>query len=443
MLATATCFAGLLRGQTCGDLTVTKTETGNVIPWPWDIPTAQIERCDLFNLELAGFTVPLDDPDSNNSLSGGISWNLSGAANTVANVITSGWKVPLNWANVSCTQRKVERIAYMGGYVSQYAFHVGGGGPRGRDTVGHVCGSYSLVVSALSPTTLEVPIHISGSVAAAESFGNPGTTYGQATLSLDGSVNGVGFGPQSASVTSTSVIPDQASVDFTVRVPVNAFGPTPVTVQWDAEVEVITRAQGAGFAGLISGAATAIADFPNTVEIGNLTGPGGAPLPPCVTVADASSGAQFAWTNGTAYCTAKTNSLGCVPAIESSGTPSSTAASGFIVRARGIRNNKAGLLAYSTAGSISGPFQGGTLCVAPPVRRCVLVDSGGSAPSLDDCSGVFEIDMNAFAQGHLGGSPVPELRQVGTRVWCQWWGRDPGAPSNTTLSDALEYSICE
>jgi hypothetical protein len=143
------------------------------------------------------------------------------------------------------------------------------------------------------------------------------------------------------------------------------------------------------------------------------------------------------------YCTAKVNSLGCTPTLAWTGVPSATAGAGFRVFTSNVRNNQPGLLMYGTSGRAATPFQGGTLCVALPVRRSVALNSGGS-PSGNDCSGVYLIDMNAFAQGFLGGAPLSALQVAGTVVNCQFWGRDSGfpAPNDTTLSNALEYTAC-
>jgi len=145
----------------------------------------------------------------------------------------------------------------------------------------------------------------------------------------------------------------------------------------------------------------------------------------------------------TAFCTAKTTGNGCVPAIGSSGTPSASAGSGFFVNATNMINNKSCLLFYGVTGQGNAPFQGGTLCVKAPIRRTPGTTTGGNPPP-NDCSGVPSIDMNLFAVGGLGGSPLPSLTVIGTVVNCQWWGRDPGfaAPNNTQLSDGLEYTIC-
>lgn len=62
---------------------------------------------------------------------------------------------------------------------------------------------------------------------------------------------------------------------------------------------------------------------------------------------------------------------------------------------------------------------------------------------MSDCSGQWTLDVNAFSSGLLGGSPSPALRQPGTRVDCQWWGRDPGFPPpfNSALTEALEFVV--
>jgi hypothetical protein len=143
------------------------------------------------------------------------------------------------------------------------------------------------------------------------------------------------------------------------------------------------------------------------------------------------------------YCTAKLNSLGCTPTIGFSGVPSATAGSGFIVTATNVINNKNGLLFYGVTGQVAGPFQGGTLCVKPPIKRTGSINSGGNPPP-NDCSGIYALDMNAFAVSPGPPIPLAALQLPGTVVDCQWWGRDPGfaAPNNTTLSNGLEYTVC-
>lgn len=134
------------------------------------------------------------------------------------------------------------------------------------------------------------------------------------------------------------------------------------------------------------------------------------------------------------YCAAEVNSLGCTPAIGSSGVPSASAASGFLVTCDDALSQRAGLFYYGLAGPNLLPFQGGLRCVEAPVRRTPLTTSGGSA-SLD-CSGVFSIDFNAWIAG--GSDPALVASQ---RVWGQWWSRDSGSSFSTNLSDAIVFEL--
>lgn len=137
------------------------------------------------------------------------------------------------------------------------------------------------------------------------------------------------------------------------------------------------------------------------------------------------------------YCSAKVNSCGTLPAIGYVGQSSAKAASGFTLSAWNIRAGKSGLLVYTSAGQASLPFGGGILCLAAPRKRSVpLLDTSGT-PSL--CDGTLSLDMNAFAQGALGGNPASFLLAPRTRVNVQFWARD--TPGNVTLSDALEYWV--
>ncbi|MDP6538626.1 MAG: hypothetical protein QF903_10380 [Planctomycetota bacterium] len=134
------------------------------------------------------------------------------------------------------------------------------------------------------------------------------------------------------------------------------------------------------------------------------------------------------------YCTAKPNSLGCVPAIAFAGEPSVTDPAPFLVTASAVLNQQFGLFFYGYAPALT-PFQDGTLCVSPPIERTVIQHSGG-AGAPPDCTGTYGLDFNARIQG--GADPG---LTAGTTVYGQYWSRDPQSASTTGLSDALQFTI--
>jgi hypothetical protein len=139
----------------------------------------------------------------------------------------------------------------------------------------------------------------------------------------------------------------------------------------------------------------------------------------------------------TSYCTAKVNSLGCVPAMTVSGMPSANAPQAFWVGARNFLNQKTGMLMYSTGGPAATPFQGGTLCIQTPIHRTPPHSTGGST-SGTDCTGMLAFDFNAWIDSNFDPVLVP-----GQFVWSQGWSRDPGfpPPGNSSLTDAEAFLI--
>lgn len=134
------------------------------------------------------------------------------------------------------------------------------------------------------------------------------------------------------------------------------------------------------------------------------------------------------------YCSAKISSLGCVPNIGWEGHPTSSGLDDFVVSADQIHNNQNGLLFYGAAAA-SQSFNGGTLCVAPPIQRLAVQASGGSGPPTNDCSGSF---AQSWTHGDFG---TPGLLP-GTTVFCQYWFRDSNSSGGSGLSNALEFTVC-
>ena len=116
------------------------------------------------------------------------------------------------------------------------------------------------------------------------------------------------------------------------------------------------------------------------------------------------------------YCTAKTNSLGCVPAIGSTGTAAASGADDFHILATQVVNHQNGILIWSR-GEKNVPFFGGTLCLDSPIKRTAIQNSGGSG-SGSDCSGVFDFH---FSQEYMAFKGVAAY----DAIYAQFWYRDP------------------
>jgi Tol biopolymer transport system component len=138
------------------------------------------------------------------------------------------------------------------------------------------------------------------------------------------------------------------------------------------------------------------------------------------------------------YCTGKLNSHGCVPAISSSGEPSASGATPFVLTAVDEVAGSPGVFVWSH-GSASTPFGGGTLCLQGPLTRTPPQAAVAHAAEIPNgpCTGAFAFDFGAaFIQGHA--------LSPGTTLFGQYVSRDIGfpAPNNVALSDAIRFTIC-
>jgi hypothetical protein len=131
------------------------------------------------------------------------------------------------------------------------------------------------------------------------------------------------------------------------------------------------------------------------------------------------------------YCVAKTNSLGCVPDLIVDGHATLTGPDDFWITATNVLNNKGGLLFWGYQ-SAQIPFHGGQLCVAPPVKRSTLQNSGGSTPPTTDCSGEFYANWTHADLSAIG---------AGVTLYGQFWYRDPASVGGDGLTAGVQWTI--
>jgi hypothetical protein len=124
-------------------------------------------------------------------------------------------------------------------------------------------------------------------------------------------------------------------------------------------------------------------------------------------------------TTGT-YCTAKLTSAFNLPAISFAGSPSQSAGT-FQVTLSGAIANVPAIVVWGDNPD-SAPFNGGILCIAPPLTRGPLVVTSGT--------------------GTVSYAPTILPSDVGKLRRYQWWFRDPGDAFGTGLSNGLIVTFC-
>jgi hypothetical protein len=137
------------------------------------------------------------------------------------------------------------------------------------------------------------------------------------------------------------------------------------------------------------------------------------------------------------YCAPKMNSLGCFPHVGYSGSPSASSPSPFLITGANVLNQKLALLLYGYGAKFT-PYQGSLLCIAPPLKRLAIQNSGGS-PSGLDCTGTLSTDFNARIRSGADPLLVP-----GATISARWYYRDPQDPAgfSSGLTDTLRFTIC-
>ena len=138
-----------------------------------------------------------------------------------------------------------------------------------------------------------------------------------------------------------------------------------------------------------------------------------------------------------AYCSGKQSSSGCITSLSTSNPDCmpDSGAGDYAVLTNEVEGFKNGILFFGVNGPTALPFQGGTLCVFPPLGRTPVQNSGGS---FGGCDGSYCLFVND------GGATNPLLDQgPGTSNWLQAWYRDPAQAdgTGTALSNALQLDF--
>lgn len=147
---------------------------------------------------------------------------------------------------------------------------------------------------------------------------------------------------------------------------------------------------------------------------------------------------------GASYCTAGVSNNSCSPVVSGSGSPSASAASGYVVTCSGMDGLRPSGMFYGL-GAAANPINaggGGTsfYCTTSPRQRLItpMPNTGGTAGA---CDGAISVDLNAWLSTHPSGLGSPF--GAGQTLYVQAFNRDNGNPSKgLVFSGGLAVTLC-
>lgn len=145
---------------------------------------------------------------------------------------------------------------------------------------------------------------------------------------------------------------------------------------------------------------------------------------------------ELAWQ---AFCGTSTSQNGCTPTMSATGFPSASGASGFTLTMDGLDGQRPSSMVYGlTQVSVAWAIGSSSVrCAGFPWSR---VTSGVASGTLGQCDGAYSLDWLAFmaANPFAQGQPLT----AGATFYIQGWYRDPGAPKNSNLANAVSFTLC-
>ncbi|MCC7014292.1 MAG: S8 family serine peptidase [Planctomycetes bacterium] len=139
------------------------------------------------------------------------------------------------------------------------------------------------------------------------------------------------------------------------------------------------------------------------------------------------------------YCSTPMTTNLCSPTMTTAGVARAGAAAGFTVSASNVEGQRQGVVFYGVTGRVAlawHPGNSSVQCVRQPLQRTAAQNSGGT---LGGCDGLLSIDWNAFVANRPGALGTPIV--PGLVVDAQAWFRDPLAPGQGNLSNAIEFIV--